>query len=66
MLGTVATSVEVTLISVGGTLLGVILGLGGTYLFERQRARDAGKAQRRQAVAELLTATVDLITAGDR
>jgi hypothetical protein len=64
MLGAVAflTPLEIALISPAAALAGVALGTAGTAYLDLSRERRAAKGAHDQAVAELLTATVDLIT----
>lgn len=56
------TGLELALIPAGTALVGVALGIAGNGYLDRQRERRAAKQQRDQAIAELLTATVDLIS----
>ena len=56
------TSLELALIPAGAALAGVTLGIFGNGYLDGLRERRAAKQQRDQAIAELLTATVDLIT----
>ena len=55
------TPVELALIPAGAALAGVALGTVGNAYLDRRKDRRAAKRQRDQAIAELLTATVDLI-----
>ena len=55
------TPLELALIPAGTALVGVALATAGNGYLDRQRDRRAAKTQRDQALAELLTATVDLI-----
>ena len=57
-----ASNLNIALISAGVTLVGVVIGQFGTYVIERLRERRAARGARDQAVAELLTAVVDLVT----
>lgn len=56
------TPVELALISPLAALLGVALGIAGNSYVDRQRERRTARRGQDQAIAELLTATVDLIT----
>lgn len=56
------TPLEVALISPAAVLAGVALGTAGTAYLDRSRERRAAKGALDQAIAELLTATVDLVT----
>jgi hypothetical protein len=55
------TALELALIPAGAALVGVAVGTVGNAYLDRRRDRRAAKHQRDQAIAELLTATVDLI-----
>ena len=57
------TSLELALIPAGAALVGVALGIIGNAYLERQRDRRAARHERDQAIAELLTATIDLVAA---
>lgn len=57
-----ATPLELTLIAPAAALVGVALGIAGNAYLDRSRERRAAKRVQSQAIAELLTATVDLIT----
>ncbi len=63
MLGPVVrqTPLELTLIPVGAALAGVALGLAGNWFLQWRKDRSDEKRQRDSAIAELLTATVDLV-----
>lgn len=56
------TGLEFALIPAAAALAGVALGIVGNEYLDRQRDRRAAKQQRDQAIAELLTATVDLLS----
>jgi hypothetical protein len=56
------TPLELALISPAAALVGVALGIAGNGYLDRLRDRRAAKRERDKAIAELLTATVDLIT----
>lgn len=56
------TPLEIALITPAEALVGVVLGAFGTAYRDRVLRRRAARREQRQAVAELLTATVDLIT----
>jgi hypothetical protein len=56
------TPLEIALIAPAAALVGVALGIVGNGYLERLRDRRTVKRERDQAIAELLTATVDLIT----
>jgi hypothetical protein len=56
------TSLEITLIPAAAALIGVALGIAGNGYLDRQRERRAARQLRDQAIAELLTSTVDLIS----
>lgn len=56
------TGLELALIPAGTALAGVALGIAGNGYLDRQRECRAAKQQRDQAIAELLTATVDLVS----
>ena len=56
------TGLELALIPAGAALFGVALGTVGNAYIDRLRERRAAKHERDQAIAELLTATVDLLT----
>jgi hypothetical protein len=49
-------------IPAGAALVGVVLGTSGNAYLDRRRERRTACRERYQAIAELLTATVDLIT----
>jgi len=53
---------ELSLIAPAAALLGVALGTAGTAYLDRSRDRRAAEQARDQAVTELQTATVDLLT----
>lgn len=55
------TGLELALIPAGTALVGVALGIVSNAYLDRQRDRRAAIHERDQAIAELLTATVDLI-----
>ncbi len=57
------SGLELALIPAGAALAGVALGTAGTAYLDRLRERRAAIRQRDQAIAELLTATVDLVGA---
>jgi hypothetical protein len=56
------TPLEIALIAPVAALVGVALGIVGNGYLERLRDRRRAKRTRDQAIADLLTATVDLIT----
>lgn len=56
------TTAELALIPAATALAGVALGTGGTAWLDRLRERRAARDQRDRAIAELLTAAVDLIS----
>ncbi len=56
------TGLELALISAGAALAGVALNTAGTGYLDRRRDRRAAEQARDQAIADLLTATVDLMT----
>ena len=56
------TPLEIALIVPVAALVGVALGIVGNGYLERLRDRRRAKRDRDQAIADLLTATVDLIT----
>jgi hypothetical protein len=56
------TPAELSLIAPVAALLGVVLGTAGTAYLDRSRDRRAAVEARDQAVTELQTATVDLVT----
>lgn len=56
------TTAELALIPAGTALAGVALGIAGNGYLDRRKERRAARDQRDQAIAELLTATVDVIT----
>jgi hypothetical protein len=56
------TPLELALIAPVAALAGVVIGIMGNAYLERSRERRAAKRERDHAIAELLTATVDLIT----
>jgi hypothetical protein len=56
------TGLELALIPAGTALVGVALGIAGNGYLDRQREQRAAKQLRDQAIAELLTASVDLIS----
>jgi len=56
------TSLEIALVAPVAALAGVALGIGGNARLDRLRERRAARRTQDQAIAELLTATVDLIT----
>ena len=55
------TGLELALIPAGSVLAGVALGIGGQGWLDSRKERRAGLDARDQAIAELLTATVDII-----
>ena len=57
------TPLELALIPAGAALVGVALGIIGNASLERQRDRHTARHERDQAIAELLTATIDLVAA---
>ncbi len=57
-----ASNLDIALITAGAALAGVVIGQFGTYVIERLRERRAARNARDQAIAELLTAVVDLVT----
>jgi hypothetical protein len=56
------TSAELALITPTAALVGVALGIVGTAYLDRSRDRGAAKKAREQAITEVQTATVDLLT----
>lgn len=56
------TGLELAIIPAGAALVGVVLGTVGNGYLDRRRDRRAACCERDQAIAELLTASVDLIT----
>lgn len=56
------TGLELAIIPAGAALLGVVLGTVGNAYLDRRRDRRMACRERDQAIAELLTASVDLIT----
>jgi len=56
------SSLELALISAGAALTGVALNTVGTGYLDRRKDRRAANQLRDQAIADLLTATVDLIS----
>jgi hypothetical protein len=56
------TSPELAIIPAGAALIGVVLGRAGNAYLDRRRDRRTACRERDQAIAELLTATIDLIT----
>lgn len=56
------TPLELALISPVAALIGVAVGIGGNGYLDRLRERRAARRERDQAIAELLTATVDLLS----
>ena len=58
----VVTPLEVAIIAPAAALIGVALGGLGTAYQDRIRERRAARREQRKAIAELLTATVDLLT----
>jgi hypothetical protein len=56
------TSAELALITPAAALVGVALGTAGTAYHDRSRDRGEAKKAREQAVTEVQTATVDLLT----
>jgi hypothetical protein len=56
------TPAELSLVAPAAALLGVALGTAGTAYLDRLRDRRAAERARDQAVTELQTATVDLLT----
>lgn len=56
------TPAELSLIAPAAALLGVALGTAGTAYLDRSRDRQAAEHARDQAVTEVQTATVDLLT----
>jgi hypothetical protein len=56
------TPAELSLIAPAAALLGVALGTAGTAYLDRSRDRQTAEHARDQAVTELQTATVDLLT----
>jgi hypothetical protein len=59
---TSVTGLELALIPAGAALVGVALGTAGSAYLDRLRDRRAARRQQDQAIAELLTATVDLVS----
>jgi hypothetical protein len=57
-----ASNLDIALITAGAALDGVVIGQFGTNVIERLRERRAARNARDQAIAELLTAVVDLVT----
>ena len=55
------TTAELALIPAGTALIGVVLGIGGNRYLDRHKEKRA-EDQQDQAIAELLTATVDLVS----
>jgi hypothetical protein len=56
------TGLELAIIPAGAALLGVVLGTVGNAYLDRRRDRRMACRERDHAIAELLTASVDLIT----
>lgn len=56
------TGLELAIIPAGAALAGVVLGAIGNVYLDRRRGRRAACRERDQAIAELLTASVDLIS----
>jgi len=56
------TGLELAIIPAGAALVGVVLGTVGNAYLDRRRDRRTACSERDQAIAELLTATVDLVT----
>ena len=56
------TGLELALIPAGAALAGVALGIVGNAYLDRQRDRREARRERDQAIADLLTATVDLVS----
>jgi hypothetical protein len=56
------TGLELAIIPAGAALVGVVLGTVGNVYLDRRRDRRAACRERDQAIAELLTATVDLMS----
>jgi hypothetical protein len=56
------TGLELALIPAGAALVGVALGIAGNAYVDQRRDRREVTRQRDQAIAELLTATIDLVT----
>jgi hypothetical protein len=56
------TSAELALTASAAALVGVVLGTAGTGYLDRSRDRRAAEGAREQAITEVQTATVDLIT----
>ena len=56
------SGLELALIPAAAALVGVALGIAGNGYLDRQREKRAAKQQRDQAIGELLTATVDLLS----
>jgi hypothetical protein len=56
------TGLELAIIPAGAALVGVVLGTVGNAYLDRRRDRRTACRERDQAIAELLTASVDLIT----
>lgn len=56
------TGLELGLIPAGSALLGVVLGIVGNAYLDQRKDRRAARREQDQAIAELLTATVDLVT----
>lgn len=62
MLG-VVTDPELSLITGGFTIAAVLVTFGGSYLLERARSRRDARQARDSAIADLLTASVELVLA---
>jgi hypothetical protein len=56
------TGLELAIIPAAAALVGVVLGTAGNAYLDRRRDRRAAYRERDQAIAELLAATVDLIS----
>jgi hypothetical protein len=56
------TPSELALIAPVAALVGVTLGIAGNAYLDRMRDKRAAKRGRDQAIAEVLTATIDLVT----
>ena len=59
---TAVTSLELAIIPAAAALVGVLIGIMGNVYLDRQRERRTAVRERDQAIAELLAATVDLVS----
>jgi len=62
MLG-VVTDLELSLITDGFTIAGVLVTFGGSYMLDRARDRRAAGQSRDSAIADLITTSVELVLA---